>query len=101
LDYECPPEVIEEAKAALVAIVEDSEVRVEIKLDALKLLRRVEARKVSPGRAVREVNIEIGRAVEIARRRRALLKAGIFPYPDGYDDDLYGPNYVPVPDDRG
>jgi len=102
LDYECPPRVIEEAKAALMAIVENSEVLVEIKLDALKLLRRVEARKVSPGRGVREVNIEIARALEIARRRRALLKAGIFPYPDGYDDDLYSPDYVPIPtDDNG
>lgn len=100
LDYECPVEVIEEAKAVLMSIVEDSEVLVEIKLDALKLLRRVEARKVSPGRAVRETDIEIRRALEIARRRGALLDAGIFPPPDGYDDDLTGPDYVPMPTDN-
>ena len=89
LDYECPLEVIDQAKAVLMSIVEDSEMLVDIKLDALKLLRRVEARKVSPGRAVRETDIEIRRALEIVRRRGALVKAGIFPYPDGYADDLY------------
>jgi hypothetical protein len=97
LDYECPLEAIEGAKAVLMSIVEDGETLVEIKLGALKLLRRVEARKVSPGRAVRETNIEISRAVEIVRRRNTLLNAGIFPFPDGYDDDLCGPDYVPMP----
>jgi predicted nucleic acid-binding protein len=101
LDYECPPSVIEEAKTVLMSIVENGEKPVDIKLEALKLLRRVEARKVSPGRGVREANIEIGRAVEIARRQGALLKAGIFPYPDGYADDLYGPDYVPMPTEDG
>ena len=76
LDYECPLEAIEGAKAVLMSIVEDGETLVEIKLGALKLLRRVEARKVSPGRAVRETNIEISRAVEIVRRRNTLLNAG-------------------------
>jgi len=98
LDYECPLEVIEEAKTVLMSIVEDGETLVDIKLDALKLLRRVESRKVSPGRAVRENDIEISRAVELLRRRGALVKAGIFPFPDGYDDDLTGADYVPTPD---
>jgi hypothetical protein len=35
----------------------------------------------------------------IARRRRALVEAGVFPFPDGYDDDLTGPDYVPMPTD--
>src|SRR5215472_10151987 len=94
LDYECPLEVIEEAKTVLMSIVEDGETLVDIKLDALKLLRRVESRKVSPGRAFRENDIEISRAVELLRRRGALVKAGIFPFPDGYDDDLTGADYV-------
>src|SRR5262249_52306115 len=34
LDYECPLEVIDEGKAVLMSIVEDSEVLVDIKLDA-------------------------------------------------------------------
>ena len=97
LDYECPLEVIEEAKTVLMSIVEDGETLVDIKLDALKLLRRVESRKVSPGRAVRENDIEISRAVELLRRRGALVKAGIFPFPDGYDGDLTGADYVPTP----
>ena len=97
LDYEWPREVIEEAKAVLMSIVEDGETPVDFKLDALKLLRRVEARKIVPGRAVREVDIEIGRAVEILRRRTALLRAGVLSRPPGYADDLYSPDYVPMP----
>jgi hypothetical protein len=99
LDYECPLHIIEEAKAALMSVVEDGEVLIDTKLDALKLLRRVEARKVSPGRAVRGSDIETSRDVEILRRRRALRLAGIAPPPHGFDDDLTGPNYVPLPSD--
>src|SRR5215472_11882224 len=97
LDYECPREVIEEAKAVLMSIVEDGETLVDVKLDALKLLRRAESRKVSPGRTVRESDIELSRAMEIVRRRRTLRQAGIFPPPDGFDDDLYSPDYAPMP----
>jgi hypothetical protein len=100
LDYECPAETYDEAKEVLMLIVEDGETPVDIKLDALKLLRRVEARKVVPGRAVREADIETRRALEILRRRKALTKAGIFPpFPHGYADDLTGADYVPAPDD--
>ncbi|HKD36551.1 MAG TPA: hypothetical protein VKB78_07110, partial [Pirellulales bacterium] len=56
-----------------------------------------EARKVVPGRTVREANIELSRAGEIARRRGALLRAGVFPFPEGYADDLYAADYVPMP----
>src|SRR5215472_15871976 len=99
LDYECPLEVIEEAKAALMAIVEDSEVLVDIKLDALKLLRRVEARKVSPGRAVRETDIEIRRALEIVRRRGGAGEGWHLPVPGRIRGrSLRGPDYVPTPD---
>jgi hypothetical protein len=100
LDYECPPEVIDEAKAALMSIVEDGETHVDTKLDSLKLLRRVEARRVSPGRATREQDVEISRALEVLRRRKALIKAGVSPpFPDGYADDLAGEDYVPAPAD--
>jgi hypothetical protein len=98
LDYECPLEVIEKAKAVLMSIVEDGETLVDIKLDALKLLRRVECRRVVLGRAVREADVETSRAFEILQRRKALVKAGIFPYPEGYADDLQGSDYVPTLD---
>jgi hypothetical protein len=98
LDYECPVPVIDAAKATLLAIVEDSETLVDVKLDALKLLRRVEARKVSPGRATHQGKIEIKRALEILRRRNALLRAGIIDRPPDYADDLMADDYVPLPD---
>lgn len=98
LGYECPSEVIDEAKAVLMSIVEDSETLIDTKLDALKLLRRVEARRVSPGRATREGKIEIKRALELLRRRNALLRAGITSFSKGYADDLMSDSYVPLPD---
>jgi hypothetical protein len=60
-------------------------------------VRRVEARKVVPGRTVREADTELSRRLEIIRRRRTLRLAGISPPPDGYADDLYSPDYVPLP----
>jgi hypothetical protein len=43
-------------------------------------------------------NIEIRRALEILRRRNALLRAGIIDRPPDYADDLYAADYVPLPD---
>jgi hypothetical protein len=102
LDYDAPPEIVEEAKAFLTSVTEAEETLVDFRLDALKLLRKAEARKVVPARAaVRDDprRIELCRALEIARRRAALVEAGAFPFPPGYADDLTGPGYVPMPTD--
>ena len=48
--------------------------------------------------AHRDDKIEIRRAVEILRRRNALIKAGIFPFPQGYADDLMADSYTRLPD---
>ena len=102
LDYEAPPEIVEEAKAFLTEIAERKETHVDLKLDALKLLRKVEARKVVPPKAtVRDdpQRIERCRNLDILKRRSALVEAGVFPFPAGYADDLTGPDYVPLPTD--
>ena len=98
LDYEAPSDATDAAKAVLMAIVEDGETFVDTKLEALKLLRRVEARRVSPGRVSREGKIEIRRAIELLRRRNALLRAGITSFPQGYADDIMSDSYEPLPD---
>jgi hypothetical protein len=77
LDYECPPAVIDEAKAALLSIVEAGETSTDTNLAALKLMRRCEAKRVSPGRATSQGDAKIQLAVELLRRRTALLRAGI------------------------
>ena len=48
LDYECPEEVRIECKEFLTSIFEDSEQHVDIRLDALKLMRKFEAAKITP-----------------------------------------------------
>jgi hypothetical protein len=99
LDYECPTEVIDEAKAVLLSIVEDSETFVDVKLTALKLLRRCESKRVSPGRVTgNSDDIEYSRQCEINQRYDDLLKAGFdLPWgvPHGFDD-LQPDTYVPL-----
>jgi hypothetical protein len=102
LDFEAPVDIVEEAKAFLTSVAEAEETLVDFRLDALKLLRKVEARKVVPPKAaVRDDprRIEMRRKLEILKRRAALVEAGVFPFPEGYDDDLTGPDYVPMPTD--
>jgi hypothetical protein len=101
LDYEAPSEVVEEAKAFLTTVFEDSEMAVEIRLDAVTLMRKVEARKVVPARvAVRDEpgRVEHCRLIETLRRKSELIAAGVFPLPEGWDDDLNSPDYVPTPE---
>src|SRR5215472_15927228 len=95
LDYTCPLGVIEEAKQVLIAIVEHGSTHVDVRLDARKLWRRVDSRRVSPGRATSSSDVELSRAAEILRRRKTLLKAGVFPFPDDAFDDLTASDYTP------
>jgi hypothetical protein len=103
LDYEAPEEVVDEAKTFLTSIFEDDEMSVDIKLDALKLMRKAEAKKIVPAKAtVRDdaAHVEIHRTIEIAKRKMALIEAGVWPPPpQGWADDLRGPDYLPMPTD--
>jgi hypothetical protein len=81
LEYEAPVEIVEDAKAFLTSIAEAEETLVDFRLDALKLLRKAEARKVVPPKASVRNNprrIEMCRALEIAKRRAALWEPACF-----------------------
>jgi hypothetical protein len=41
--------------------------------------------------------IEHCRSFEIEQRKQTLLRVGIFPFPTGWDSDLTGSDYVPLP----
>ena len=100
LDYECPKEVVVECKEFLTSIFEDGEQSVDIRLDALKLLRKAEARKVVPPKvAIRDIEpnlVQRCRMIETLERKSALIAAGVFPLPEGWDDDLNSPDYMPM-----
>jgi hypothetical protein len=102
LDYEATAEAVETAKVFLTSVFEDRQQHVDDRLDALKLMRRAEAAKIvrRPIREVAEDRIEHCRLIETLRRKGALIKAGVWPLPEGWDADLVGADYVPAPTDH-
>jgi hypothetical protein len=97
LDYECPEEVRVECKEFLASIFEDDEQQVDIRLDALKLMRKFEAAKVTP-RTVRTARQdgdrrEAWRNYEIKQRHWKLSLAIKDTPPPGWADDLYSDEY--------
>src|SRR5262245_36000255 len=74
---------------------------VDDRLDALKLMRKAEARKITQptvSAADERANRELWRQVEIARRRVAMVNAGLWPPPKGWINDLRRENYVTSPE---
>jgi hypothetical protein len=101
LSYEGPEEVVERTKTFLVAVLEDRQrVSTDYRLEAGKLLRKAEARKVvhqSVRSAEADQLRETWRDAALARRRRRLLNAGLWPPPQDWADDLLSPDYEPYP----
>jgi hypothetical protein len=80
LAYEAPLEIVDQAKAFLTSVFEDKEQHVDNRLDALKLMRKAEAPKIT--RLSVSARDEVGRVTscrEIDRRlrRAALIEAGV------------------------
>jgi hypothetical protein len=98
LDYECPEQVRVGCKEFLTSVFEDDEQQVDIRLDALKLMRKFEAAKVTPKtiRATRSEGDrrEAWRNYEINQRHWNLSLAIRNTPPPGWADDLYSDNYV-------
>ena len=101
LAYEAPQEAIDQAKAFLTSVFEDSEQRVDDRLDALKLMRKAEARKITTPTITAEdarANRELWRDIEMGLRRAALFRAGLWENaPKDWADDLLSEDYVPPP----
>jgi hypothetical protein len=100
LTFESPPDVADDARAFLAEIFENLDHDIDLRLDALKVMRKAEARRVtqpilSPGEAHR--NREAWRKKAIDERRKELIEAGLWPAPDDWADDLKSPDWVPPP----
>ena len=101
LAYEAPQEAVDRTKTFLTSVFEDAEQRVDDRLDALKLMRKAEARKitaltVTAGDA--RANRELWRQLEIGRRREAMFKAGLWEdAPKDWCADLLSDDYVEPP----
>jgi hypothetical protein len=99
LAYEAPDDVVGSAKAFLESVFEDRDHHYDDRLKALKLTRQFEARRIREP-TVRAADThaarERGRRLEMARRRVALIEAGV-PLLPGWAADLLDPEYVPEP----
>ena len=101
LAYEAPQEAVDQTKAFLTSVFGDSEQRVDDRLDALKLMRKLEARKITAPTVTAEdarANRELWRQLEIGMRRGAMMKAGVWgDHPKDWADDLLSDNYIEPP----
>ena len=100
LAYEAPQEAVDQAKAFLTSVFEDAEQSVDDRLDALKLMRKAEARKTVPTVTAENarVNRELWRDLEMGFRRVAMIKAGVWEdHPKDWAADLLSDDYIEPP----
>ena len=79
------------ASAYLTSVFTDPDQHIELRLDAAKIQRKFEAPKITrptAGPADDPANQETYCRLELARRRLALGKAGMWPAPEGWGADL-------------
>ncbi|WP_064681264.1 hypothetical protein [Rhizobium bangladeshense] len=91
IEYESPPEVFAIVHAYLMGVAQDAGQPVELKLKALELIRKVEARRVVPGtsKAIDTAQaMALGNRVAIAKRRIELVRKEAWPAQKGWADNL-------------
>lgn len=88
IEYEAPQGVYDLTHRYLLGVAEDEGQDVGLKLEALKLIRKVEARRVVPGVAVAAdatVSREIATRLGLAKRRLALIAEDKWPPGEGWE----------------
>jgi hypothetical protein len=110
LERESPADIREEAKGFLTTIFEDSEIPDRLRLDAARIMRKAEARKIVLPPAGAED--QCGKLAEIMReplrkraqrkaayeRQKRLEAAGFWPAPEGWDADIWSDDWEPPPE---
>lgn len=91
IEYEAPAEVFDLTHRYLMGIATEEGQDVVLKLKALELIRRVEAKRVVPGtaKAVDSAKaMALGRRLAVAKRRVELVRAGTWSPEPGWDNHL-------------
>jgi hypothetical protein len=100
LSYEVPLPVGEYVRSFLTGLIEDrTRVTSDYRLKASALLRRFEAKKIaqrSIGSASSDRWRETWRSVALGRRRLRLDRAGLWPAPTTWADDLLADDFEPL-----
>lgn len=80
IEYEAPQGVYDLTHRYLIGVAEDDEQSTDLRLEALKLLRKVEARRVTPPPAASRVaHTETAERLGRAKQRLALVAEGKWP----------------------
>lgn len=82
IEYEAPPEVFDLTYQFLIGVAEDPRQDIGLKLEALKLIRKVEARRVVPGTAKAvdsHAQAELSLRLAKAQRRVEMFRKGKWP----------------------
>jgi hypothetical protein len=98
LSFEASIDAVEEAKTFLTKVFDDGEVYVDLRLDALRIMRKAEARKVTAPPAIASTG-ERDPVYRMAQQRarnelRETLEAkGLWPAPPGWDAHIMSPDW--------
>ncbi|TCU29929.1 hypothetical protein [Rhizobium laguerreae] len=91
IEYEAPPEVFDLTYKYLIGVAQDEAQDVALKLKALELIRKAEAKRITPGTAKAvdtSAAMALGRAVAMAKRRVELVRGERWPAQDGWTENL-------------
>ena len=103
LTYECPPQVVEEAKSFLEEIAVDQNILPDLQTYAAKVLLKASARKVTAPPAARtgERSLTYRIAQNVARQelQKKLEAKGLWPAPEGWDAHIMSPDWPGPPDE--
>ena len=104
LGFEAPADAVSRAREYLMSIFENREEAIGDRMDALKLSRKFEAKKISPQTVhlTRREEVdrkEAWREYEIFQLQAKIVLATLDHPPKGWDDALRSPDYLPPPGD--
>jgi hypothetical protein len=103
LGFEAPADAVSRARDYLMSVVEDREEEIGNRMDALRISRKCEAKRIAPQTVhlTRREEVdrkEAWRNYEMWKRRRELIMATMEIPPSNYADDLMSPDYLPPPE---
>jgi hypothetical protein len=105
LGFEAPTDAISRAREYLISIFENREEAISDRMDALKLSRKFEAKKIAPQTVhlTRREEVdrrEAWREYEACQLQQKIILATLDHPPKGWDSDLRSPDYLPPPGDE-
>jgi hypothetical protein len=105
LGFEAPTDAVSRAREYLMSIFENREEAIGDRMEALKLSRKFEAKRIAPQtvhltRREETDRREAWREYEISQLQIKIVLATMDHPPKGWDDHLRSPDYLPPPGDE-